>query len=402
MTRTRSTTLYSTTQGPYYWRDYNDNNVQLSVYSSSPVNYKTKVIVDSVTPQFWTKVRDGEFLPINTVDITTSERVIVPYSGSTSFTHTGTITASPTHSSGTLFYLHNMNGLPAYAPSQSDIDSVVIQALAKAKSPDWDILTFAGELPQTISLLRTAMLRVFGVSRKIARRALRRETRRAKRQRRRYDPQKALREFAQLWLEGRYGWRPLMYDIDDIVTVLRKKSQSPIARRSFRKSFSINQTASPATTTSGGAFTITGTHNRLGDCSIRAVVYHRSDMARIGANPIITAYELTRFSFVVDWFIDIGSWLQAISPRVGYNQLGVSVSWKASYVETQKWVWTSGTWVTSMSPQTIVDTVERYHREAYSGIPLPSIQVNLNQWKVADLIALALQGRGEIFRILKL
>lgn len=34
----------------------------------------------------------------------------------------------------------------------------------------------------------------------------------------------------------------------------------------------------------------------------------------IGVNPLVTAWELTTLSFVVDWFIQVGDFLQAISP----------------------------------------------------------------------------------------
>jgi hypothetical protein len=127
-------------------------------------------------------------------------------------------------------------------------------------------------------------------------------------------------------------------------------------------------------------------------------------MSAIGANPFVTFWELTRFSFVIDWFIDIGSWISAITPRVGFEGKGVSVSATMSITEDDVVNVTGiGPWTYVMQPGGMHRKINRYVRYDYSsGFPLPSIQVNLNRFKVLDLVALAIQCRSDVFRILRL
>jgi hypothetical protein len=144
---------------------------------------------------------------------------------------------------------------------------------------------------------------------------------------------------------------------------------------------------------------------RTGVAKYRAVVFYKDDMGAMGANPVITAWQITRFSFVIDWFCDVSSWLQAISPREGYTELGISVSSVLDYSEMDTQYYSagsSGNMSVSVQPRMVQTTVRKYERLAYTGFPLPTVQVRLNPYKILDLAALAIQARSDVFKILRL
>lgn len=401
MSRSRSRREFEEVQGPFYLYLEGSTGTPLGTLTYTYTNFRDKSILDDVTPNYYDIIRDGGFLPINATQIgTNTEELLQPHSGSAVLTPGNPSAVSQHH--GSYVSVYHGSFLPVYTPSSSDIDHVVIKALAAAKAPDFDLLTFAAEFGQTVELLQHSYSRFFRLSEKIAYRAFKRERRLSRRQRRDYSSSQALEDFFNLWLEARYGWRPLLYDIQDILKALRHKSSSAIQRRSARHVVPIEV----SDTTSGSvdnAVTWQVEKEQVGECSLRAVVFHKSDMSPIGINPLITAWEVTKYSFVVDWFIDIGSWLQAISPRAGYSELGVSVSWVTSYTEVVTTTLGSlGGWTNGYGPQILKRTVKLYNRQAYTGIPIPSIQVNLNKLKVLDLIALVFQHQSKMAGILRL
>lgn len=404
MTRSRSTQLINTVKGPFVWKNYTYTGAEVGRMTQYHTHTKSKTITDELTPGYHLKLAQGKFLPINPLTIETVEQDVTSVSA-------GTVTNGKTGTAyrwwtGQWYTLISAPYPPSFTPSSSDIDAVVIKALAKVKEPDWDVLTFLGELPQTVKLLVKTWKRLATISRRVARKAFKREMRRSRRKKLPYDSKRALNDFTSLWLEARYGWRPLVYDIESMVKALNHKRSSGIQRRGAMLIGDCNSSPTPITYNSNSVAYIV-TKVRTGTVTYRAKVYHQSDMGPVGFNPVITAWELTRFSFVVDWFVNIGSWLTAITPRVGYNQLGISVSWKAAYTETDTTVQSPGTvapggWSVAVSPQVLTRTVEKYVRYEYTGIPLPSIQVKLNSFKIIDLIALALQSQRDVAKILRL
>lgn len=111
-------------------------------------------------------------------------------------------------------------------------------------------------------------------------------------------------------------------------------------------------------------------------------------------------------SFVFDWFIDVGTWLQAVSPREGYSELGISVSVVDDYndILTQSVSEGSGHgWYVTVTNMEQVTHVRRLRRFPYAGVlPLPHVNVKLNPAKVLDLIALVVTNRRQIFKILRM
>lgn len=397
MSRTRSTTYVDTIQGPFYWDGYHNNGTFQGRYiTSSFNNLDTKTIVDELTPDYYSKLASGEFLPINPTTITSyKQELISAHSGEMRFKVPGGST--PQYLTGGHTGWYAGTSLPDPAVSTADIDAVVIKALASAKQADFDVTTFIGEFHQTTRLLGDTMGKFFHIARRVATRAKRKEIRKSRRSKRPFSDKQVLKNFYRYWLEARYGWRPLVYDIQALLSLLREKSQNDLARKNGSLSKSVAASATSANDLISVKYT--GSIVRSGSMRYYATVFYSDRMTRIGANPIITAYELTRFSFIVDWFVNIGAWIQAVSPREGYDQIGISVStvedWVTTYTQTAE-EGSGHQWYVGVGTYSYKRYMKRYTRWSYTGIPLPSIQINLSPAKIIDLIALALSGRDSV------
>lgn len=126
---------------------------------------------------------------------------------------------------------------------------------------------------------------------------------------------------ANNWLEMQYGWKPLLNDIDGsikataklmsantLVTVVRGSSRKEKAERT--PCLGLSEFAG---ITVGHSYVTTVHAARIG------IRYKISDhtkvfLAQTGfTNPVNLAWEILPFSFVVDWFLPIGPWLEHLS-----------------------------------------------------------------------------------------
>jgi len=126
---------------------------------------------------------------------------------------------------------------------------------------------------------------------------------------------------AKFWLAIQYGWRPLLRDIYGLIEALKTDwskfppTLSVVKRREWR------YPGKPA-----GITRITGGVKMGLECKL----YYTIDndvlyfLSSIGVtNPAVIAWELVPFSFVFDWFVPIGTWLQAMSPsHMGVEFIG--------------------------------------------------------------------------------
>jgi len=127
------------------------------------------------------------------------------------------------------------------------------------------------------------------------------------------------KSFANNWLAVQYGWKPLLMDIDGSMRALAEYYQTSPRVRTVRAA---------ASTTKVEKFNLT--HNTTGvkmgfevrkttTTSKFGMRYYRDDnlvsfLAQTGfTNPINLGWEVLPFSFVVDWFLPIGPYLETIS-----------------------------------------------------------------------------------------
>lgn len=242
-------------------------------------------------------------------------------------------------------------------------DYYVQAAAARIYASGWDALTFASELDKTIQMFKGFVKNL------------------AKNIPSRMGPEK-------LWLEGRYGWRQVMFDIKDIQKAInsiddRRKRYRQSAGDSEDSTILSTQTVVWASSTH--VYPVTDTY----EVNVRGTVVADIAPPKIQLNPVITGWELTKFSFVLDWVINVGQFLEAMSFLVFSQQyvaaMGVQVHFTRT-ISNPAVTWStyhsgsitgSSTWTCTLqmrNPVTVPKT--------------PLVKLRLDAWKVLDLYSL--------------
>lgn len=115
------------------------------------------------------------------------------------------------------------------------------------------------------------------------------------------------------WLEARYGWRTLLYDLKDLHGAILTMDDHR-KRWSQRAGFSqsgVSVVPSTETSTYIGSYVFNTTTEW--EVSYRGSVVADISPPQFAFNPVTTAWELLPWSFVIDWLIGIGTWLNSLS-----------------------------------------------------------------------------------------
>lgn len=148
--------------------------------------------------------------------------------------------------------------------------------------------------------------------------------------------EKPLKRFGDEWLNYRYGIMPLVYSYRDILKTINRGQE--ITARSVR-------TIYPTTTGSAmpPASSTYKVRDAFGSVIVRGTAYQffRSDeVARFsgyGINPFVTAWELIPYSFVFDWFMDVGTYVTAVTSQVWSSRRWACLSRRDNY-SVRTWV----------------------------------------------------------------
>lgn len=116
---------------------------------------------------------------------------------------------------------------------------------------------------------------------------------------------------ASNWLELQYGWLPLLSDAKEGAETLAHQLNVPM-RSTYRVMVQRKRTDVEvfANTVDSTTYKINRSHTRY--LTARVSEFDDSVPALLGLkDPELVAWELLPFSFVADWFLPIGSWLEA-------------------------------------------------------------------------------------------
>lgn len=191
---------------------------------------------------------------------------------------------------------------PTYTRSLVLDPAEVERALSSAFSDlfvGYDALTELAELSRTssevVSILEKAKLLLLNF----------RKTSLALKDKYRRQPSAAAKAVGDLWLEYQYGIMPLVFSVKDILA-LSKARTFITERRRVSAEYVDEVPASPPDTYF--ITEMTGSIQASVTCKGRwSAGLAVSD--RINFNPFLTAWELIPYSFVIDWFVNVGDFL---------------------------------------------------------------------------------------------
>lgn len=157
--------------------------------------------------------------------------------------------------------------------------------------------------------------------------------------------------FNKKLLEYRYGWFPLYLSVSDALkalqaSLLKATQQIKTARSRFEKTESTSKSGPYST-----SYTEVRTEKTY---RVEGIAYYRRTLDQrmidlLGFKPEnipAIAWEATRLSFVWDWFLAVGVWLDAMKPEYGVELLGTTHSQKTTI--KNRW---SSAWIMGYAPR---------------------------------------------------
>jgi hypothetical protein len=277
------------------------------------------------------------------------EVVIGPYSCSGTSISYGSWTGHTTQTLNTSQYEYECNsfpiggtgsnGLNPSTPTTLDYDlesELMIEMAANVKTSSMMLPVTLAEAPKTWKLLADT----FRTSANLllrARNALHGDVKAAR------QLKELLKKFKDIeygqglalskWLEWRYGWRQVMFDLEnaaDAAANLQRYQEGKLRQERARGEYRTSEIITLETRNTSSLQLATGfgtiveklrkttspivvRGEAIGFYTISLIgEYHR----QLGLNIVPTAYELTPFSFVLDWGVNLGQWLRAYTTVV--------------------------------------------------------------------------------------
>lgn len=274
-------------------------------------------------------------------------------------------------------------------------DVVITGAWAKAQTSEILAMATLAEAGKTVQSVTSILKRLFKIGRALKKGdfwTLRREL--------------TPKQLADRWMEGRYAIRPLVYDMAGIFKALKAKMK-PL-RQTFRSGDSdqVTATQSGIQTYSSASFYGFGYGNvKACKSAIRTATARSGVLAAIESisqssiwgldQPFETIWELIPFSFVVDWFFNVGKTIAAWTPNPGIRGLAswVVIDDVTNYAivcegGTSTWGASNAVFDTfNVSGGLIQQTVHTRTRVCNPLLPIvPSLNLRLDAAKLLDLV----------------
>jgi len=211
------------------------------------------------------------------------------------------------------------------------------------------------------------------------------------------------KELQNRWMEARYALRPLMYEVSGIMDAVTKDARHD--RFTFRGSVSSTETAEDEevfTSDRGYRFYTLEKHSSR-TVEVRAGVLAKLEelslLNRWGFDQIAeTVWEIIPFSFICDWFFNVGKTIASWTPEGGLRTLA---SWYVVRNLTYQTTIVKDAYVTSCSEADPQNCYENYYHKSVGGttiihntkqrVPspvravLPTFTLKLSAAKLLDL-----------------
>jgi hypothetical protein len=299
-----------------------DNTVhnEQAYVSGNASNGTVKTIDDVVTPNFRKRMEAGEVI-INPCKIVTDTRS--SSGGTITFVHPGwgkVDIRGPLAAFYASDFADDERSQPIWALDEDALgQQALVRAFASMNSGDVLSSVSFAEAGKTINMLRKPM----SGSLKLLDKCIGRKLSLIKR------GATVVQAATDAWLEYRFGWRPLLQDIEGLAKA--SVAQYPgeflqvakgTAKREAKASFQRTGMMSPRLGTGLANFSAKRKISATAKCYFNISGLSRAEyQARafgLGLDTVPShIWEVVPFSFVVDRFVDVGSWLRAITPSPG-------------------------------------------------------------------------------------
>lgn len=205
---------------------------------------------------------------------------------------------------------------------------------------------------------------------------------------------KDVSNLADVYMTIRYELRPLYYDVNNYIDAF-SNSHPNHCRQTFRGYAETEASAEQEYVSSFSHFKFTCLNTKHRRAYVRAGVLTDVDLDTLQAFGIYdipqSIWELMPYSFVIDWFANVGSVIASHTPNAGFTSLG---SWATTTIES---TYTSR--ITEVTPANAnvrscsfsgspayTKKIKRVTRVINPSVPLlPSLRVNLDCLKLLDL-----------------
>lgn len=222
-----------------------------------------------------------------------------------------------------LYYGVLTPSLPIFGSFDSNLDTVAYNSALSSITDqirggiDWSI--DIAQRKQTFDMVRSAVHTASSSVEDIVRSAKRAIARKGK-------TLAAVHAVANNWLMYNYGVKPTCQTLYD--TVEKVMSTDPADHRVTVKGRGSSRSSGPYTY-SAGMVRLGGTFSRSHRCEIGLTLSPRTGrLSKLAGytslNPASIAWELLPYSFVIDWFIDVGGYLRSAESALVYNDNFVS------------------------------------------------------------------------------
>lgn len=253
----------------------------------------------------------------------------------------------------------------------------LLQSAASQAWDGFDAGTFLGELKKTLEMLRGIYPRAVKYQRGL----------------RSHKTKRNADVISGAWLEGRYGWRPLIGEIESAVEALQiAKRKIYTGRAGFDTSWSTTRNVLIVKPVYEADMTVREDFT-VGSRAMYAALIEADLRGFI--NPAVTAWELVPFSFVVDWIYNIGKTIAAISSEILST---TSTGSYGMYAKITRHAYVNGA---TPDPNSDVSEVllnasfkavgELRMRQPASVSYSPNLDINLSWSKLLDSFTLAFQ-----------
>lgn len=317
---------------------YNGLNVSLGTTVTTSASYTGYLkYVDSV--------RSGRFVPgawrVNPTLISTLKLACSSETHDTGLNPTvgRKVTSGPIL--GYMCALPENSFVPTITTDTRVLGAAAVKAYGRAQELETNVGQMLAEFGQTVSYIKNPLSALSKLSKKYLRKQQVRHV-----LNRNWTPSRdALRASADLWLQYRYAATPLYSDVMSLIDLANTKRvvETPILRKSGTQKLN---TRSARLRTGYGPYLVGELIENISNAySITAYVGYKAKVQQphpygMGRSAVDLGlhcsqlpgllWELTPWSFVIDWFFGIGDWIEAQRPKPGLNLLGSGYSVRLS------------------------------------------------------------------------